>query len=502
MTVADDPRVDTHTGNGSSTNFAYGYRIFADADLTVTVDGVIQTLTTDYTVNGAGDAGGGSIDFVTAPINLSVVTISGELTYDRAIDYIDNGPFPAETFDNDHDRAIMLIQQLRRDVKRAIKVPIEETTDQEVSTIPANRANKILAFDSAGLPVASSITDVSSILTTVDTSLVLSSEVLSVAIPNRQAAAGGTVDAITATFVPTIPALVNHIEVVVEAGGANATATPTFAPDGLTAKTIVKENDVALVAGDIPGANYRMHLVFDATLDKWVLLNPVNPSTLLMAGPIVLPAGSEAAPAIGWINSGLYESTGDQISLTLNGSRRWIWSVNSFEGDDANGPAMFNEAASATNPTLIPDKVYGTSGLGSAGANLPSLIVSGVEIARVVASGLTLQVAAASPPAVNTLSKENIVKGWIHFNAVTPAIDSDFNVDTIVDNGVGDFTINWDRDFADVNYVATGSHNNTASNVSGLSVTNYAVGSVDVLCLAGAAATDPTDVSVIAIGNQ
>ena len=291
MPVAEQVRVNTHTGNGSTTNFAYGYRIFEDADLTVTVDGVVQTLTTDYTVNGADDAGGGTIDFITAPINLSVVTISGELPYDRDTDYIQNGSMIARTFDDDHDKAIMLIQQLVRDVKRSIKVPIEETTDQEVSTTAANRADKILAFDGAGLPVASSITDLSSILTTVDTSLALSSGVLSVVIPNRQAVAGGTVDAITATFVPTVAALANNIEVIVEASGANATTTPTFTPDGLTPKTMVRDNDIALQVNDIPGANYRMHLVFDATLDKWVLLNPaqVGVSSLITTPTLTIP---------------------------------------------------------------------------------------------------------------------------------------------------------------------------------------------------------------------
>jgi len=166
MPVAEQTRVDSHTGNGSSTNFAYGYRIFAETDLQVTIDGVLQTLTTDYTVNGANDAGGGSIDFVTAPINLSVVTISGELTYDRIIDYIENGVLRSQTVDDDFDKAIMLIQQLWRDIKRSIKIPIEETGDQEVSSTAAERANKILSFDATGLPVATSIADFSELLTT------------------------------------------------------------------------------------------------------------------------------------------------------------------------------------------------------------------------------------------------------------------------------------------------------------------------------------------------
>lgn len=274
MPVSEQVRVDTHTGNGITINFAYGFRIFADADLQVVVDGVLQTLTTDYTVNGADDPGGGSIDFITAPINLSVVTISGELPYDRETDYIDNGDMRAETVDNDFDKQVMLDQQLRRDVKRSIKLPIEETDDKEVSLTPANRALKVLSFDAAGLPTAQSIADLSSILSSVDTSLTLAASILSVAIPNREGVAGGTVDAITTTTVPAVGSLTNHLAIIVQAAGANTVVAPTFSPDGMTAKDIVKGSNEALVAGDIPGINYRMHLVFSAVLDKWVLLNP------------------------------------------------------------------------------------------------------------------------------------------------------------------------------------------------------------------------------------
>lgn len=87
------------------------------------------------------------------------------------------------------------------------------------------------------------------------------------------AVAGGTADAITAAFTPNV-ALANGTTVIVRAGAANATTAPTFAPDGLTAKTIVKGNNLALVAGDIAGAGHWLEMNFDATLDKWVLQNP------------------------------------------------------------------------------------------------------------------------------------------------------------------------------------------------------------------------------------
>jgi len=83
----------------------------------------------------------------------------------------------------------------------------------------------------------------------------------------------GTVDAITAVFHPKIHALYDKCRVTVRAAGANTISTPTFAPDGLTAKTIVKANLAALSPGDIVGAGFVMDLEFNASADKWVLVN-------------------------------------------------------------------------------------------------------------------------------------------------------------------------------------------------------------------------------------
>jgi len=93
------------------------------------------------------------------------------------------------------------------------------------------------------------------------------------------AVSGGTADAITAAFTPAIaalPAAPGTLVVRTRAGFANATATPTFSANGLTAKTIVKGNNLPLAAGDIAGAGAWIELVYDATLDKWVLQNPAT----------------------------------------------------------------------------------------------------------------------------------------------------------------------------------------------------------------------------------
>ena len=85
---------------------------------------------------------------------------------------------------------------------------------------------------------------------------------------------GGTADAITATYSPSITALVDGQLCCVRATAANATTTPTFSPNGLTARTIVKKGGSALVAGDIVADGHELILRYDLTNTRWELLNP------------------------------------------------------------------------------------------------------------------------------------------------------------------------------------------------------------------------------------
>lgn len=88
-----------------------------------------------------------------------------------------------------------------------------------------------------------------------------------------ESSAGGTANAVTATFSPALTTLAQDILVAVRSAAINTTAM-TFDPDGLGPKSIYKGNNQAIAAGDIPGAAYWMLLQRDQTLDKWNLLNP------------------------------------------------------------------------------------------------------------------------------------------------------------------------------------------------------------------------------------
>jgi hypothetical protein len=95
-------------------------------------------------------------------------------------------------------------------------------------------------------------------------------------------AGSGTTTAYTATFSPAITALVNGMQLNVDIGsvGTNTTTTPTFAPNGLTAHTITRQNGVALAVGDMPN---QCILRYQSSTTNWILLNPLQSGSLLGA---------------------------------------------------------------------------------------------------------------------------------------------------------------------------------------------------------------------------
>ena len=159
MTVSTTIIKNFHNGNGSATNFAYQFRILQDTDLLVIIRTnstgaeTTKTLSTHYTVAGAGDASGGSITFTAGNIPASgeTVVIRRNVPQTQAIDYIANDPFPAETHEEGLDRGTMVAQQVAEESDRSIKLSRTNTMNSTEFTVGAtDRANKILAFDSSG----------------------------------------------------------------------------------------------------------------------------------------------------------------------------------------------------------------------------------------------------------------------------------------------------------------------------------------------------------------
>jgi len=158
MTVSSTTVKNSYSGNGSTTVFAYTFKIFADSDLQVIIRSstgteTTKTITTHYTVSGAGDASGGNVTFTSGntPASGETVVIRRAVPQTQAIDYIANDPFPAETHEEGLDRATMTTQQVQEELDRSIKLSRTNTmTSTEFTVGATDRANKVLSFDSTG----------------------------------------------------------------------------------------------------------------------------------------------------------------------------------------------------------------------------------------------------------------------------------------------------------------------------------------------------------------
>lgn len=162
-------------------------------------------------------------------------------------------------------------------------------------------------------------------------------------------AGGGAADAITAAYSPAVTALVDGMELNFRAAAANATTTPTFAPNGLTARTITKLGGGALVVGDIKGNLAEYSLRYNLANTRWELMNPSR-AAVAQGGTGVASATAYAVLCGGTTSTAALQSiagvgTSGQV-LTSNGAG----ALPTFQA--ANGKIATSQVTDATDITL------------------------------------------------------------------------------------------------------------------------------------------------------
>ena len=173
MTISSTTTRNQYTGNNSTTVFAYGFKIFADADLKVILtdtSGVetVKTLTTHYTVSGAGTDSGGNVTFTSGntPGTGVIVTILRNTAITQSTDYVENDTFPAASHETALDRLTAIDQHQQDRIDRSLKAPDSEASGYSM-TLPAkaSRLGTVLGFNAtSGNPEAGpKIADVSSL---------------------------------------------------------------------------------------------------------------------------------------------------------------------------------------------------------------------------------------------------------------------------------------------------------------------------------------------------
>jgi hypothetical protein len=138
------------------------WEFFADADLVVYKDTTLLTLTTDYSVTGAGVTGGGSITLAAAVASVTI-TIFSDIAVKRVTDFALSGPFPIDSLNTELDKFTAISLILERIITGAIRLPDTEARVDMTLPVLADRKDKISGFDSNGLPNVSNVVSVTQV---------------------------------------------------------------------------------------------------------------------------------------------------------------------------------------------------------------------------------------------------------------------------------------------------------------------------------------------------
>ncbi len=158
MTIASTTERNDYTGNGATSVYAYSFRILVNTELRVVsrnpTTGVetVLVLTTDYTVSGVGTSGGNVTLVAGALTSGHKLTIRRYPPLTQLTDIRNAGEFLPEIHEDQFDRLIMLIQRIKDEVDRSLKIIETEAGTAAVTAIgdATQRADCLVGFDEDG----------------------------------------------------------------------------------------------------------------------------------------------------------------------------------------------------------------------------------------------------------------------------------------------------------------------------------------------------------------
>lgn len=207
------------------------------------------------------------------------------------------------------------------------------------------------------------------------------------------ATAGGTANALTATFTPAIDRLSHGQLLVVRAStvGGNTSSNTTLKVDNFPPKACLKLNQRPLSPRDIAGQGHWLLFIYDQVIDKFLLLNPLRagiPPTVenIVWSDVIDVADSAYDGQYATVKS--FTLTAPQYAematihficpvhsrshglssdwrLMLNGQQIGYMHCNMTDGDDAISQVLFNKAvaiAGGTHTLELQAMVFSTAG--------------------------------------------------------------------------------------------------------------------------------------------
>ena len=156
MPVTGATTRNDYTASAGQAVFSYTFQILLATDIKVIKNGTLLTLNNDYTVSNVGVAGGGNVTLTSGANSGDAIAILLGMPIDRTTEYQNAGDFLASDVNGDFDKAYVALNQVQTDVSRTLHLQDQDPSVDMELPLASERANKYLAFNAAGHPVATS----------------------------------------------------------------------------------------------------------------------------------------------------------------------------------------------------------------------------------------------------------------------------------------------------------------------------------------------------------
>lgn len=154
MTIPSNVTRNSYTGTGITGPYPVTFKFFEDADLKVTVadtNGVetVKTLTTDYTVTGAGEQAGGSITFTSSVTSGYSIVIEPKADLTQDTDIKNEGGNLRESIEDRFDRLCRDDQVQQNSIDRSVKMQVTDASATD-AVLPPREAGSLIGWNDSG----------------------------------------------------------------------------------------------------------------------------------------------------------------------------------------------------------------------------------------------------------------------------------------------------------------------------------------------------------------
>jgi len=552
MTVESATVSNSYTGNGTTKDFSYTFRVFKSTDIVVTHDGVTVS-SANYTVTGVGSVSGGLVQHLAAPASAVKIVVKRVLPRTQLVDLVVNAAEPSESVEEIGDRAMMLLQEVEALITTKV-LKLADNSALSGITFPDPGASKFIRWNAAGtaLEVVSAIPAGSVAFSAFGESLVDDADAtaarttlkaLGQATAEIYAADAGVSDAYAITLSPAPVAYATGMLILFKANTAN-TGAATLNVNALGAKALKKkgatdlgDNDISagqIVAVVYDGTNFQIISIFSTDADTLDTLNSTafmrsdqNTST---TGNITLNnnktlEGKEVggtARVLVAIDGGNIVTVGD-VANALNIRSNGTTQINSntiwHAGNDGAGSGLDADLLDGLSSASFPRNDQATTQAFLGGIQLENQktldakevggtarVLAAIDGGNNITFGSTTNALRLRSNGTETLNSIPIprlgARGKI--TGATGAVADSVNISSVVKNADGDYTINFSTSFGNADYtIAVMCDEGSPAEAVFGNVKNatWLAGSVRILIKNISAVLQPRNFSFLAIGT-